>query len=333
MITGRNGSGKSSICDAIEYVICGNLSRFTSSDVEGGERISDYLWWRDGSASTNRRVTASFQFEDGHIEERVATPDGVGNDSATSGFYDESSAPTDALTRLCQTAIIRDELITRLSTDLPEADRFELFYRTVGIADLSDIERRARRLYDGLRDLARKLENEYAIRRERVSETISEISEARIASSKAAGTDISAVRQRLASLSNASVDLPVDQLIKASKVATTNLRLRTQRLERLRTDLSQSVVWRAQLAELEARSSTLRQQVETTEESLKQLAVFRDRSNEELKTAHSRDQAFGFSCPTHRARQTRRIAVREVSTVRLRNHRGRFREPPYGNST
>ena len=40
ILTGRNGTGKSSICDAIEYVISGQLSRFAASDVEGGSALA-----------------------------------------------------------------------------------------------------------------------------------------------------------------------------------------------------------------------------------------------------------------------------------------------------
>jgi chromosome segregation protein len=64
IISGRNGSGKSSICDAIEYVISGSLSRFPHSDVEGGERITDYLWWRDGTRANDRQIRAVFELDD-----------------------------------------------------------------------------------------------------------------------------------------------------------------------------------------------------------------------------------------------------------------------------
>jgi len=65
IITGRNGSGKSSICDALEYVLTRRLSRFGPADVEGGERIDDYIWWRDGSPPSNRQVKAIFDLDDG----------------------------------------------------------------------------------------------------------------------------------------------------------------------------------------------------------------------------------------------------------------------------
>src|SRR5579864_4251612 len=75
VITGRNGSGKSSICDALEYALTGRLSRFAVTDVEGGERIDDYIWWRNGSHPGTRQVRAVFELDDGSLGERIATPE------------------------------------------------------------------------------------------------------------------------------------------------------------------------------------------------------------------------------------------------------------------
>jgi hypothetical protein len=45
VICGRNGTGKSSICDSLEFVLTGTLERY-QEESERGEKISDYLWWR-----------------------------------------------------------------------------------------------------------------------------------------------------------------------------------------------------------------------------------------------------------------------------------------------
>jgi chromosome segregation protein len=290
VITGRNGSGKSSICDAIEYVINGQLSRFAPSDVEGGERIADYLWWRDGSDSGNRRVRALFQLDDGKVGERVVTPSGIKGDFKDELFYDAASHPPDPLPRLCQTALIRDESIVRLSTDIPEADRFELFYKAIGLSDLSAIERRAHKLIDRLRESMKNLENEYRIRRERVAQLISEVSETRILASKSSGLDLSGIQRRFAALANASPDLPVHQLTAAVQRAATEQRLRTQRLERLRADLAQSETWQERMATLENSSNTLHLEIEAAQAALKESGRLRDQSIERLRAAQSRNQ-------------------------------------------
>ena len=91
IITGRNGSGKSSICDALEYVLTRGLSRFGPADVEGGERIDDYIWWRNGAPSANRQVKGCFDLDDGTAGERIATTDGIRNS------FDDCSSTTGGL--------------------------------------------------------------------------------------------------------------------------------------------------------------------------------------------------------------------------------------------
>jgi hypothetical protein len=110
--------------------------------------------------------------------------------------------------------------IVRLSTDIPEADRFELFYKAIGLADLSEIGRRAHRLHEQLREGTRQLENEYRVRRERVAHVISDLSETRILASKSAGSDVTKTQRRLAVLAALPVDLPLAQLSTAAQRAT-----------------------------------------------------------------------------------------------------------------
>src|SRR4051794_16080739 len=109
IITGRNGSGKSSVCDALEYVLTQHLSRFGPTDVEGGERIDDYIWWRNGARSANRQVKAVFDLDDGSVGERTATPTGIENTFDQSLFYDKRPQVSDPFALLSQTMLIRDE--------------------------------------------------------------------------------------------------------------------------------------------------------------------------------------------------------------------------------
>src|SRR5260370_5408781 len=77
VICGRNGAGKSTVCDAIEFVLAGTLQRFLS-DTERGEYISDYLWWRGPSAPTHYYASVEFTNDQGIETQVQQKPDSKG---------------------------------------------------------------------------------------------------------------------------------------------------------------------------------------------------------------------------------------------------------------
>lgn len=150
--------------------------------------------------------------------------------------------------------------------------------------------RRAHRLHDQLRERARQLENEYRLRRDRVAHVISDLSETRILASKSTGSDVTKTQRRLAALAGAATDLPLAQLATASQRSATAERVRLQRLERLRLELSQSEAWRAELAAFEKASRDLNERTETAQAALRETARLRDQAIEQLRSAQSQDQ-------------------------------------------
>jgi chromosome segregation protein len=288
IITGRNGSGKSSICDALEYVLTRRLSRFAPSDVEGGEHIDDYIWWRDGSHSSTREVKAVFELDGGITGERSATPTSISSTFEERLFYDAESYPPDPLSLLSQTMLIRDESIVKFSTDLPEADRFDFFYRAIGLTDLARIERRANSLLRQLKAESDSLEIEYRKRREAVAQIISEISEARTVASQTTAPDMAATLKRLADLTESPSDAPLRQLVQKSNRAVAEQKQRAQALERLNTSLSQSVNWRQQLKELETKRDQVKVEVDTARLALEKAADARIDAANKLREAQAR---------------------------------------------
>src|SRR4051812_29700584 len=63
VIDGRNGVGKSSIFDAVEFALLGTIGKYGSVSA-AGETADNYIWWRGpGSSPTDRFVEVGFEIE------------------------------------------------------------------------------------------------------------------------------------------------------------------------------------------------------------------------------------------------------------------------------
>jgi chromosome segregation protein len=77
VITGRNGVGKSTICDAIEFALTGNIDKYRVEKA-AEETLSDYLWWRGEGAGPGHYVTVGFSYDQGgKIEMTRSRQDGA----------------------------------------------------------------------------------------------------------------------------------------------------------------------------------------------------------------------------------------------------------------
>ena len=141
IIDGRNGVGKSTIFDAIEYALTGMLTKYHDAKASG-ETVADYLWWTgEGPTPADRYVEVGFL--DGDSEFRIRrtqfdNPDTSDIETLTERLCDRRIAPAAPLSQLCTAAIIRDEHITSLSLDLKEAERYTLLRDALGANDADD---------------------------------------------------------------------------------------------------------------------------------------------------------------------------------------------------
>ncbi len=148
IIDGRNGVGKSTIFDAVEFALTGTISKYLDAK-SGRESVADYLWWAgEGDTLADRFVEVGFRDGDGTVAIR-RTPIGsetIDTDPLQARLIDPAFAPKLPMAQLCASTIIRDEHIARLSLDLKEGDRFALLRDAIGAADAENWIERARAL-------------------------------------------------------------------------------------------------------------------------------------------------------------------------------------------
>ena len=110
VITGRNGVGKSTLCDAVEFAITGLIDKY-AVEKAAKESLADYLWWRGAGKPQAHYVTAAFIRDDGEPFTITRTREG-GADRLPEEIHAalcSGPAPHDALRQLTRTSIIRDE--------------------------------------------------------------------------------------------------------------------------------------------------------------------------------------------------------------------------------
>lgn len=141
IIDGRNGAGKSTVFDAIEFALTGTIAKYRDARADR-ETVNDYIWWRgQGPGPADRYVEVGF-CDNGELLKIRRTQLGDANpqelDAIQARLCDTRLAPKSPLPQLCLVSIIRDEHIAALSLDLKETERYKLLRDAIGAID-SDV--------------------------------------------------------------------------------------------------------------------------------------------------------------------------------------------------
>ena len=249
VISGRNGSGKSTFCDAIEYVLTGEIHR-ESDYSENQEGYTDYIRWRgEGKPPDGTYVRLHVQDEDGRkivLEREFEKPPvvrrGVGGDGApdnafkdaeeevTSRLCDPGQAPDSPLRRLCGTSIIRDEHITDLSVEAGERERYKFVRRALGTDVFSDSVERAKKVRDKLREKVDELKSQLKRHETEVSRLQSEIDAARDEAEDIESIEksVAFVKDRLAEAGRLDADAEISTTVLATRARKLVIHLREQ---------------------------------------------------------------------------------------------------------
>lgn len=178
VITGRNGVGKSTLCDAVEFAITGLIEKYTVEKA-AKETLADYLWWRGAGVPKAYYVTASFIRDDGESFTITRTREGGADriPEEIEAALCSRPAPDDALGQLTRTSIIRDEWIAALSLDLSETDRFDLVRSALGALEGSEAAAKAKEVVTAADATHKRNESAYETARARLGERLTQQSE------------------------------------------------------------------------------------------------------------------------------------------------------------
>ncbi len=228
VITGRNGVGKSTLCDAVEFAITGSIGKY-AVEKAAKESLNDYLWWRGEGMPRAHYVTASFVDDNGKPFTITRTRES-GSDRSADEIHAalcRGPAPDDALRQLTRTSIIRDEWIAALSLDLTETERFDLVRSALGALEGPEAGSRAKEVVTAAEAAHAKDETAYKAARSRLADRLTQQSETQAALSRS-GDVSSALHVVSAAAPDAPPELPAR--LTAGRNALANGRIRLGRM-------------------------------------------------------------------------------------------------------
>ena len=65
VLTGRNGVGKSTVLDAVDFVLTGSINKYTVKDAKGGG-LEEHIWWVGEGEPKSQYVSVGLIDENGN---------------------------------------------------------------------------------------------------------------------------------------------------------------------------------------------------------------------------------------------------------------------------
>jgi chromosome segregation protein len=242
VLNGRNGSGKSTILDAIDFAISGTINKFSTRNARGGG-LDEHIWWVGRGKPEAHYVKVGFVDETDTAFEVTYTRDG-GSDRTPeeiAGYFCQAGG-TVAPATIIQTTLIRDETIASLSLDLPEQARFEAVRIAIGGVLGPNYSARMKTIVDTTDKVKATQQSRVEQEQGELGRTLGELTEARSAAERSSN-----VAEALQLLDRLDVALPETLAARVEAVRTLLIEKRTafQRLEAARR---RSVAVQAELA-------------------------------------------------------------------------------------
>lgn len=151
VIVGRNGVGKSTILDAIDFALTGNINKFDVQKAKGGG-LQDHIWWLGEGKADSNFVRVGFiddfgtRFEVTRHKDRLEA-DGL--NEVLEQIQDRSKHSIMAEPQaVMESTLIRDEVISSSSLDLPGQQRFNAVKAAIGSITGPDYSNRTAAIFD-----------------------------------------------------------------------------------------------------------------------------------------------------------------------------------------
>jgi chromosome segregation protein len=181
VLSGRNGVGKSTVCDAIEYALSGQIGKY--GDVRTRrETVDEYVWWRGEGNADDHYVELGLRRADGSacsIRRSRQLGSNKDQNAIATLLCNQAAVPDDPIAQVVRTSIIRDETIAAWSLDLPELDRFRLVRDAIGVVDGPDHAARADLVVKAVEQELKRAQEVERSARDAVNRGLAALSEAR----------------------------------------------------------------------------------------------------------------------------------------------------------
>ncbi len=187
VLSGRNGTGKSTLLDAVDFALTGTINKFGVTEAKGGGLL-DHMWWVGEGTAPEHHVTVGFINEEG---ERFAVTRsrerGCDQDSQAILKSLCSGPVRSTITDLMRNTLIRDELISALSLDLPEQARFAAVRAAIGGFVGPDYSHRTAEIVSAANTAKNRQEDRIKELQGELGRTLGELTEARSTAERSTG--------------------------------------------------------------------------------------------------------------------------------------------------
>ena len=188
VLSGHNGTGKSTVLDAIDFALTGTINKFSVKGAKGGG-LEDHLWWIGTEKLEPSYVSVGFIAD--NTERFVVTRSREGGCNFAPAALIEKLCTMRTVSRgsmetLMQTTLIRDEFIAALSLDLPEQTRFSLVREAIGNMVGPDYSKRTAAIYDAATNARKKQEERIKEVQNELGRLLGQITEVRSVAERSA---------------------------------------------------------------------------------------------------------------------------------------------------